>query len=73
MRRPDQFVQTFVEGLLTYGMGRTEEYYDMPAVRRIVRDSAPKDYKFTAIVQSIVKSEQFRMRRVPQLVQSASK
>jgi hypothetical protein len=34
LRRPEQFVQTFVEGLLTYSMGRTEGYYDMPTVRK---------------------------------------
>jgi len=73
LRRPDQFVQTFVEGLLTYSMGRTEAYYDMPTVRRIVRDTAPKDYKFSAIVQAVVRSEQFKMRHVPQPVLSASK
>jgi mono/diheme cytochrome c family protein len=73
LRRPEQFVQTFVEGLLTYSMGRTEGYYDMPTVRRIVRDTAAKDYKFSAIVQAVVKSEQFRMRRAPQPVQSASR
>jgi len=73
LRRPDQFVQTFVEGLLTYSMGRTEAYYDMPTVRRIVRETAAKDHKFSAIVQAVVRSEQFRMRRVPQPVLSASK
>ncbi len=72
LRRPEQFVQTFVENLLTYSMGRTREYYDMPTVRKIVRDTAAKDYKFSAIVQAVVKSEQFKMRRVPQPVQSAS-
>jgi len=66
LRRPDQFVQTFVEALLTYSMGRTREYYDMPTVRRIVRDAAAKDYKFSAIVEAVVNTEQFRMRRVPQ-------
>jgi mono/diheme cytochrome c family protein len=66
LRRPDQFVQTFVENLLTYSMGRTEGYYDMPTVRRIVRDTRAVDYKFSAIVQAIVKSEQFEMHRVPQ-------
>src|SRR6202795_500854 len=73
LRRPDQFVQGFVENLLTYSMRRTEAYYDMPTVRRIVRDSAGKDYRFSAIVQAVVKSEQFKMRRVPQTepVQSA--
>jgi hypothetical protein len=75
LRRPDQFVQTFVENLLTYSMGRTEGFYDMPTVRRIVRETAPKDYRFSAIVQAVVKTEQFRMRRVPQPqpVQSARK
>jgi mono/diheme cytochrome c family protein len=75
LRRPDQFVQTFVENLLTYAMGRTREYYDMPTVRKIVRDTAAKDYKFSAIVEAVVNTEQFKMRRVPQPVpvQTASK
>jgi mono/diheme cytochrome c family protein len=76
LRRPEQFVQTFVEALLTYSMGRTREYYDMPTVRKIVRDTAAKDYKFSAIVQAVVNTDQFKMRRVPQKqpepVQSAS-
>ena len=66
LRRPDQFVQTFVEALLTYSMGRTREYYDMPAVRRIVRETAAQDYKFSAIIQAVVNTDQFRMRRVPE-------
>ena len=65
LRRPDQFVQTFVEGLMTYSMGRTREYYDMPTVRKIVRETGAKDYKFSAIVQAVVKTDQFRMHRVP--------
>jgi mono/diheme cytochrome c family protein len=73
LRQPDQFVQTFTENLLTYAMGRTREFYDMPTVRKIVRDTAAKDYKFSAIVQAVVKSEQFKMRRVPPAVLSASK
>jgi mono/diheme cytochrome c family protein len=73
LRHPDQFVQTFTENLLTYSMGRTREYYDMPTVRRIVRDSAAKDYRFSAIVEAIVKSDQFRMRRVPQPVVTSTK
>jgi hypothetical protein len=73
LRRPEQFVQTFVEGLLTYSMGRTREYYDMPTVRRIVRETAAVDYRFSAIVQGVVQSEQFRMRRAPQPAQKASR
>jgi mono/diheme cytochrome c family protein len=66
LRRPEQFAQTFTEGLLVYATGRTLEYYDMPAVRRMVRAAAPGDYKFSSLVQSVVHSEQFKMRRVPQ-------
>jgi mono/diheme cytochrome c family protein len=73
LRRPEQFVQTFVENLLTYSMGRTHEYYDMPTVRSIVRDAAANDYRFSAIVQAVVRTEQFIMRRVPEPVESARK
>jgi Protein of unknown function (DUF1588)/Protein of unknown function (DUF1585)/Protein of unknown function (DUF1592) len=64
--RPEQFVQTLTEGLLTYATGRKLEYYDMPTVRQIVRGGASGDYRFSALVQAVVRSEQFRMRRVPQ-------
>ncbi|MEP7352179.1 MAG: DUF1592 domain-containing protein [Acidobacteriota bacterium] len=73
LRKPDQFVQTFTQALLTYSMGRELEYYDMPTVRNIVRSTATKDYKFSAIVEAVVKTDQFKMRRVPQPVQSANK
>jgi hypothetical protein len=66
LRNPAQFAQTFTEGLLTYATGRKLEHYDMPAVRRIVRGAAAGDYRFSALVQGVVRSEQFRMRRVPQ-------
>jgi hypothetical protein len=66
LRKPDQFVQTFTERLLVYAIGRTLQYYDMPTVRRIVRGAAKNDYRFSDIVQAIVRTEQFRMRRAPQ-------
>jgi len=65
LRRPEQFVQTFTERLLTYALGRPVEYYDMPAVRRIVREAAREDYRFSSVVWAIVTSEQFQMRRIP--------
>jgi mono/diheme cytochrome c family protein len=65
LRRPDQFAQTFTEGLMTYATGQKLEPWDMPTVRRIVRGAAGSDYRFSAIVQSLVHSDQFRMRRVP--------
>jgi mono/diheme cytochrome c family protein len=66
LRRPDQFAQTFTEGLLTYATGRKLEYYDMPTVRRIVRGAEGNDYRFSALVQGVVHSDQFRKRRVPE-------
>jgi hypothetical protein len=66
LRRPEQFVQTFTEGLLTYATGRKLEHADMPTVRRIVRSAAGSDYRFSALVQAVVRSDQFGRRRVPQ-------
>jgi hypothetical protein len=60
--RPEQFVQTFVEKLLAYSLGRSTEWYDMPAVREVVRESAADDYSFSAIVLGIVQSVPFTTR-----------
>ena len=73
LRRPGQFVQTFAEGLLTYATGRKLQAHDMPTVRRIVRDAAAADYRFSTLVQGVVRSEQFRMRRVPQPTENATR
>jgi mono/diheme cytochrome c family protein len=62
MKHPDQFVQTMAEKLLTYALGRHLEYYDMPGVRKIVKDAARDNYRFSSIVMGIVKSPQFEMR-----------
>lgn len=66
MTRPDQFVQTFTEKLMTFGLGRGINYQDMPTVRKIVREAAADDYRFSSLVLNIVKSEQFRMRHAPE-------
>ena len=60
--RPDVFAQTFTEKLMTYAVGRAVDYYDMPAVRKIVRDSAQNEYKFSSVVMGIVRSAPFQMR-----------
>jgi hypothetical protein len=61
LEQPDQIVQTLTEKLMTYALGRGVEYYDMPAVRTIVREAAREDYRFSAILTGIVLSEPFRM------------
>jgi mono/diheme cytochrome c family protein len=65
-RRPEQFVQTLTERLMTYALGRTVDYYDMPTVRKIVREAARDNYRFSSIVMGIVRSDAFRMRMVPE-------
>jgi mono/diheme cytochrome c family protein len=59
---PEQFARVFTAKLLTYALGRGLESYDMPTVRKIVREAAP-EYKFSAIVYGIANSVPFRMRR----------
>jgi hypothetical protein len=63
MKHPDVFVQTLTEKLMTYGLGRGLQEYDMPVVRRVVRDAGGQDRKFSAIIMGIVKSAPFQMRR----------
>ncbi len=65
VKRSPQFVQTLTEKLMTYAMGRSVEYYDMPTVRQIVRDAARDNYRFSSLVMGVVKSAPFQMRRVP--------
>ena len=63
VRRPERFVTTVTEKLLTYALGRGVEHYDMPAVRRIVSEAAEDDFRFQTIVVNIVNSYPFRYRR----------
>ena len=61
----EQFVLTGTNRLLTYALGRGLEYYDMPTVRKIVREAAASKYGFSSLVLGVVKSTPFQMRRVP--------
>ncbi len=54
---------TLTEKMLTYALGRGLEYYDAPAVRAILRQAAPRDYRMSALVAGVVTSTPFRMRR----------
>jgi hypothetical protein len=50
------------EKMLTYALGRGIEYYDMPAVRKVVQDARGKDFRFSSIVLGIAKSAPFQMK-----------
>ncbi|MGH9659322.1 MAG: DUF1592 domain-containing protein, partial [Bryobacteraceae bacterium] len=62
LRRPDLFVGTFAEKLLMYALGRGVEYYDAPAIRAIVRDARPQDFRVSALILGVVNSKPFQMR-----------
>jgi len=63
MNRPELFVSTTTEKLLTYALGRGLDYYDAPAVRKIVREAHNSDYRFSSLIIGIVNSTPFQMRR----------
>jgi hypothetical protein len=63
LRRPELFASTLTEKLLTFALGRGVEYYDAPAVRKILRDAQPGGYHFSSLILGIVNSAPFQMRR----------
>ena len=66
LSKKDQFVTTATERLLTYALGRGVEAFDMPAIRKIVRDAEPGDYRWSSLITGIAKSVPFQMRRARQ-------
>ncbi len=62
MSRPDVFVSTLTEKLMTYALGRGVDYNDMPAIREIAAKAAADNYRFSDLVTGIVKSPEFRMK-----------
>jgi len=63
LENPDAFVGTMSEKLLTYALGRGLEYYDAPAVRKILHEATEQDYRFSSLILAIVNSTPFQMRR----------
>jgi len=64
LKRHDQFVQTLTEKLMTYALGRGVQYYDMPNVRKIVKEAARDNYRFSTIVKGIVMTPEFQSSAV---------
>ena len=63
--QPDAFVQSLTGKLMSYALGRPIDYRDMPVVRRIAREAARDNYRFSSIVLQIVSSDAFRRREPP--------
>jgi hypothetical protein len=60
--RQDVFVAALTEKLMMYGVGRETKYYDMPAVRTVMRNASKHRYRFSDLVLGIVKSAPFQMK-----------
>jgi hypothetical protein len=69
--RPDAFVGALTEKLMMYAVNRPLEYFDMPQVRKVVRDSKKADYTLTSLVLGIVNSDAFR-KQGPEVVSKAA-
>jgi hypothetical protein len=63
LNRPELFVGTLTEKLLTYALGRGVEQYDGPAVRKIVHDAKSREFRFSSVILGVVNSTPFKMRR----------
>ncbi len=62
LKRPELFVRTLSEKLLTFALGRGVEFYDAPAIRQIVREAKAHEFRFSSIILGITKSIPFQMR-----------
>jgi hypothetical protein len=63
LNHSESLIRNFTENLMAYGLGRRVEYYDMPAVRAIVREAARNDNRISSFILGIVKSAAFQMSR----------
>jgi hypothetical protein len=65
LKRPIPLVRTFTLNLMAYATGRRMEYTDGPAIRKIARDAEGNGYRMQDFILGVVKSDAFRMKRVP--------
>ena len=65
LKRPTPLIRTFTQNLMAYAIGRRVEYYDQPTVRKIAADAEPNGFRMDDFIMGVVKSDAFRMARVP--------
>jgi hypothetical protein len=58
--RADVIVTHFTEMLMAYAIGRRVEYYDMPAIRKIVREAKANEYRLSSLILGVAKSAAFQ-------------
>ena len=62
LKRPTPLIRTFTSNLMAYALGRRVEYYDMPAVRAIVRRAEASGYRMSSFIVGVVQSDAFQMK-----------
>jgi len=72
LKRPTPLIRTFTGNLMAYALGRRVEYYDMPAVRAIVRQAEANDYRISSFILGVVRSDAFQMKRVVNTVEDGA-
>jgi len=70
---PEMFVTSLTERLLMYSVNRPLEYFDMPQVRKIVRDAKKENYTLSSLVLGIVNTDAFRKQGPPTVSKAAPK
>ena len=62
VRYSERFVRNLTENLMIYGLGRGLDYHDMPVVRSVARQARGNGYRFSSVIEAIVRSMPFQMR-----------
>ena len=60
LARRDQFVNTVSEKLMVYALGRPLEYYDRPALRKLTKESAANQNRWSSVILGVVNSMPFQ-------------
>jgi hypothetical protein len=61
--RSRDVARCMAEKMVIFAIGRGLEFYDRPTINKIVDSTEANGYRFSALIQAIVASEPFRMRR----------
>lgn len=67
LSRPEPLLRNFASNLMAYALGRRVEYYDMPLIRKIVKEAEADEYRMSSFIKGVVNSDAFRMKRIPEV------
>ena len=71
-QRREDLVRQVTKKMLSYALGRQLEYYDEPAVRRIMQTAEPDGYRLQSLIHEVVRSYPFRYKKNPPVKTSTS-